>query len=153
MLLFLILLCNTIIYWVLNFSSSAVFLFFVFLFFALRQFRCSSHITYRRTFCASHVTCPLKFCVCCVSLPVLLEFAAALHAPFRETGPRTYSVFSPSALSDINTGILTSPLPPPPFLNILQYSLYDIFSPAVSNSISTSYTFTTIPVSLKPFLR
>ena len=106
-----------------------------------------------RTFCASHVTCPLKFCVCCVSLPVLLEFAAALHAPFRETGPRTYSVFSPSALSDINTGILTSPLPPPPFLNILQYSLYDIFSPAVSNSISTSYTFTTIPVSLKPFLR
>lgn len=84
MLLFLILLCNTIIYWVLNFSSSAVFLFFVFLFFALRQFRCSSHITYRRTFCASRVTCPLKFCVCCVSLPVLLEFAAALHAPFRD---------------------------------------------------------------------
>lgn len=74
MLLFLILLCITIMYWVLNFSSSAVFLFFVFLFFALRQFRCSSHITYRRTFCASCVTCLRQFCASCVTYP--LQFCA-----------------------------------------------------------------------------
>ena len=111
MLLFLILLCITIMYWVLNFSSSAVFLFFVFLFFALRQFRCSSHITYRRTFCASRVTCPLQFCaygITCLrqfcslhitlrvlfALPVLLacvsfEFAAFLYLYFLNLPPRS----------------------------------------------------------------
>ena len=111
MLLFLILLCNTIIYWVLNFSSSAVFLFFVFLFFALRQFRCSSHITYRRTFCASCVTYPLQFCaygITCLrqfcslhitlrvlfALPMLLArlsfvFAAFLYLYFLNLPPRS----------------------------------------------------------------
>ena len=80
MLLFLILLCITIMYWVLNFSSSAVFLFFVFLFFALRQFRCSSHITYRRTFCASCVTYPLQFCA--YGITCLLQFCS-LHITLR----------------------------------------------------------------------
>ena len=111
MLLFLILLCNTIMYWVLNFSSSAVFLFFVFLFFALRQFRCSSHITYRRTFCASRVTCLLQFCaygITCLrqfcslhitlrvlfALPMLLArlsfvFAAFLYLYFLNLPPRS----------------------------------------------------------------
>ena len=111
MLLFLILLCITIMYWVLNFSSSAVFLFFVFLFFALRQFRCSSHITYRRTFCASCVTCLLQFCaygITCLrqfcslhitlrvlfALPMLLArlsfvFAAFLYLYFLNLPPRS----------------------------------------------------------------
>ena len=100
MLLFLILLCITIMYWVLNFSSSAVFLFFVFLFFALRQFRCSSHITYRRTFCASCVTCLRQFCSLHITLRVLFAlpmllarlsfvFAAFLYLYFLNLPPRS----------------------------------------------------------------
>ena len=83
MLLFLILLCNTIIYWVLNFSSSVLFLFFVFLFFALRQFRCSSHITYRRTFCASCVTCLRQFCA--YGITCLRQFRCSSHITYRRT--------------------------------------------------------------------
>ena len=101
MLLFLILLCNTIIYWVLNFSSSAVFLFFVFLFFALRQFRCSSHITYRRTFCASCVTCLRQFCSLHITLrvlfalPVLLaRFSFALTALLACVSSALYTLLS-----------------------------------------------------------